>query len=796
MEDVIFTGSESRGAARHGRGLADLRRPTMPGGAAPVDVPGLPRDRGHPPALPRRRQRVPDQQGALPPARHHRLLPRHRRRHQGLLDHRAGPHRPDRLAQARGPPHPHRGGRGHHQVQGQEEGRPSGRWSRRGRTCCASPTSSASSRSAAARCAARRRRPSATSSYKAELRDIELWSASQRYLGLLAEEKCSRPRWQRRAGPRHDEAQSRSGRGGRRRGRAPRRDRGLDRAGGVEGRAVRASATRPSSAPSEPSTTRTRRTRSSQRARRASERSRSWPAEPQPPASRSRSSRVRSPAWTPTPRPARRRTARSTRPTTRCRRAARGDPPGPGRGHAALRPGRSPGVARLESESQAGVEPARRPRPRASGTSVDRGADGSAASLEAAPQRGDLVEERLARPRGPARGDCCPARGGTRAGRDESSRSWRRGELELDTLREEAHRRRSRLQSLGEIQIALRELPARRPRHHEQYRPQAQDTVGETRPWALERCPRPGRRHRRSRRPSSRPRSRRSSASGSGNIIVESHEVGRRRDRVPEEAQRGALELHPARVCARPRLPATRRLRRQRRARPSKRRPATAGRLAGGRGVRGPDARAHRLRPPVRRRRGLPARGRAGVDDLQKALELWRQTRTDKTIVTLDGEVIDPHGVVTGGSRESAAAGRPEQKREIRELEEVVRAHRCRPRGGPRAPCRAEAGARRGRAPTLDELSTAARQGRDWRSSRSARISIALVATATRSLRAASNRWPASDELALDPRKDRGPARRGPRGARSRPRRAPRTQKRSAADLRAETVALTDRLDP
>ena len=30
------------------------------------------------------------------------------------------------------------------------------------------------------------------------------------------------------------------------------------------------------------------------------------------------------------------------------------------------------------------------------------------------------------------------------------------------------------------------------------------------------------------------------------------------------------------------------------------------------------------------------------VEDLRRALELWRETRTDKTIVTLDGEVIDP----------------------------------------------------------------------------------------------------------------------------------------------------------
>jgi chromosome segregation protein len=60
------------------------------------------------------------------------------------------------------------------------------------------------------------------------------------------------------------------------------------------------------------------------------------------------------------------------------------------------------------------------------------------------------------------------------------------------------------------------------------------------------------------------------------------------------------------------------------------------------------------------------------VDDLRKALDLWRHTKTHKTLVTLDGEVIDPHGVVTGGSRESAVAGVLSQKREMRELEEVV----------------------------------------------------------------------------------------------------------------------------
>jgi chromosome segregation protein len=59
------------------------------------------------------------------------------------------------------------------------------------------------------------------------------------------------------------------------------------------------------------------------------------------------------------------------------------------------------------------------------------------------------------------------------------------------------------------------------------------------------------------------------------------------------------------------------------------------------------------------------------VEDLNRAITLWRETKTDKTIVTLEGEVVDPHGVVTGGSRESSV-GVLEQKREIRELEEVV----------------------------------------------------------------------------------------------------------------------------
>jgi chromosome segregation protein len=58
------------------------------------------------------------------------------------------------------------------------------------------------------------------------------------------------------------------------------------------------------------------------------------------------------------------------------------------------------------------------------------------------------------------------------------------------------------------------------------------------------------------------------------------------------------------------------------------------------------------------------------VDDLSHALALWR-AGSRATFVTRDGEMVDAHGVVTGGSRD-AGAGVLQQKREIRELEEIV----------------------------------------------------------------------------------------------------------------------------
>ncbi len=59
------------------------------------------------------------------------------------------------------------------------------------------------------------------------------------------------------------------------------------------------------------------------------------------------------------------------------------------------------------------------------------------------------------------------------------------------------------------------------------------------------------------------------------------------------------------------------------------------------------------------------------VDDLLTALDLWR-AGVKHTFVTREGELCDASGVVTGGSREAAAAGVLAQKREMRELDELL----------------------------------------------------------------------------------------------------------------------------
>jgi chromosome segregation protein len=73
------------------------------------------------------------------------------------------------------------------------------------------------------------------------------------------------------------------------------------------------------------------------------------------------------------------------------------------------------------------------------------------------------------------------------------------------------------------------------------------------------------------------------------------------------------------------------------------------------------------------------------VRDLPSALEIWQQGAgaagpdgapprgTARTLVTLDGEVLDRHGVVTGGPLEGEGHGALQRRREVQELEETVR---------------------------------------------------------------------------------------------------------------------------
>ncbi len=61
------------------------------------------------------------------------------------------------------------------------------------------------------------------------------------------------------------------------------------------------------------------------------------------------------------------------------------------------------------------------------------------------------------------------------------------------------------------------------------------------------------------------------------------------------------------------------------------------------------------------------------VRDLPSALELWQGGGRGCTLVTLDGEVLDPSGVVTGGPLEGEGHGALQRRRELGELEQTVR---------------------------------------------------------------------------------------------------------------------------
>jgi len=60
------------------------------------------------------------------------------------------------------------------------------------------------------------------------------------------------------------------------------------------------------------------------------------------------------------------------------------------------------------------------------------------------------------------------------------------------------------------------------------------------------------------------------------------------------------------------------------------------------------------------------------VEDLPAAMAIWSANGHQATLVTLDGDVLEPQGVLTGGSLEGAGAHLLKNKRQIRELEQSL----------------------------------------------------------------------------------------------------------------------------
>ncbi len=56
------------------------------------------------------------------------------------------------------------------------------------------------------------------------------------------------------------------------------------------------------------------------------------------------------------------------------------------------------------------------------------------------------------------------------------------------------------------------------------------------------------------------------------------------------------------------------------------------------------------------------------VENLEVALEIWKQNGMYKTIVTLDGEIVDPQGIITGGASKGGEAGILQKRSEIKKI--------------------------------------------------------------------------------------------------------------------------------
>ena len=60
------------------------------------------------------------------------------------------------------------------------------------------------------------------------------------------------------------------------------------------------------------------------------------------------------------------------------------------------------------------------------------------------------------------------------------------------------------------------------------------------------------------------------------------------------------------------------------------------------------------------------------VDTMDTALAVWKKNGIHKTLVTLEGEIVDPWGAVTGGTADTSGAGMLQKRREIKDLEHEV----------------------------------------------------------------------------------------------------------------------------
>ncbi len=257
------------------------------------------------------------------------------------------------------------------------------------------------------------------------------------------------------------------------------------------------------------------------------------------------------------------------------------------------------------------------------------------------------------------------AEGRAAALRDEVAR----GELELETLREEAHRRRSRLLSLAEIQNRYesfqRGVRAIMQRASESAADATSTAARGVRGVVADIVQPP---------PELETALEAVLGERLGNVIVESHDVGVEAIEFLKSKSEGRSSFIPVALRASGALTsaAVGTVVYDADGVAVEQAPAAKPVFPIGEGVRGPMLELIGYNREYDRVAAYLLGDVVVVENLERALDLWRQTQTDKTLVTLEGEVIDPHGVVTGGSRESALAGVLAQKREMRELEEVV----------------------------------------------------------------------------------------------------------------------------